>query len=83
MAFACSLGSGNIVTIIPSTTAELIAPPTPWMNRAPMIIPCVCETAQNTEASVKIVRPIRKILRWPTRSPRRPESSSRPPKAIR
>ena len=29
IAFACSRGSGNIVTIMPSTTAEVIAPPTP------------------------------------------------------
>src|SRR5207237_4050798 len=34
IAFACSRGSGNIVTIIPRITAEVIAPPTPWTNRA-------------------------------------------------
>ena len=34
IAFACSAGSGNIVTIMPRITAEAIAPPTPWTNRA-------------------------------------------------
>ncbi len=35
MARACSAGCGNIVTIIPRITAEVIAPPTPWTKRAP------------------------------------------------
>jgi hypothetical protein len=34
MAFACSRGSGNIVTIIPRITAEVSAPPTPCRKRA-------------------------------------------------
>jgi hypothetical protein len=34
IAFACSRGSGNIVTIMPRITAEVIAPPTPCTNRA-------------------------------------------------
>ena len=34
IAFACSRGSGNIVTIIPRITAEVIAPPTPCTKRA-------------------------------------------------
>ena len=29
IAFACSLGSGNIITIIPRITAEVSAPPMP------------------------------------------------------
>ena len=32
---------------------------------------------------MKTARPIRKIRRWPIRSPIRPASSSRPPNAIR
>ena len=34
MALAWSRGAGNIVTIIPSTTADVMAPPMPWMKRA-------------------------------------------------
>ena len=34
IALACSRGSGNIVTIMPSTTAEVSAPPAPCANRA-------------------------------------------------
>ena len=38
IAFACSPGSGNIVTIIPRITAEASAPPTPWTKRAAISI---------------------------------------------
>ena len=34
--------------------------------------PCVCATAQSSDAAVKIARPMRKIRRWPIRSPSRP-----------
>ncbi len=39
IALAWSAGAGNIVTIIPRITAEVRAPPTPWMKRAPISIP--------------------------------------------
>ena len=39
IALACSRGSGNIVTIMPRITADVIAPPTPWTNRAPIKSP--------------------------------------------
>ena len=32
---------GNIVTIMPRITAEVSAPPTPWMKRAAISISCV------------------------------------------
>ncbi len=83
IAFARSRGSGNIVTIMPRITAEATAPPAPWMKRAPISMPCVCETAHRAEAPVKTARPIRKMRRWPIRSPSRPESRSSPPNAIR
>ena len=83
MAFAWSRGSGNIVTIIPSTTAVVIAPPTPWMNRATTSISWLCATPQSTEAATKTARPARKTFLRPSRSPRRPDSRSSPPKAIR
>ena len=36
-----------------------------------------------SDATVKTARPAMKTRRWPSRSPRRPASSSRPPNAIR
>ena len=83
IAFACSRGSGNIVTIMPRITAEAIAPPTPWTNRAPISTPWLQATAQTSEAATNTPSPIRKMRRWPIRSPRRPASSSSPPNAIR
>ena len=82
IAFAWSRGSGNIVTIMPSTTAALIAPPMPWTKRAATSQPWLWAVPQSTEALVKRIRPARNTVRRPIRSPRRPASSSRPPKAI-
>ena len=82
IAFACSAGFGNIVTIMPRITAEASAPPIPCRKRAPISISWSAETAQSSEAPVKTARPTRKTRRWPTRSPIRPASSSRPPKGI-
>ena len=63
IAFACSRGSGNIVTIIPRMTAEASAPPAPWMKRAAISIPWLCATAHSSEATVNTARPIRKTRR--------------------
>ena len=82
IALACSRGSGNIVTIMPRMTAEVSAPPTPWMKRAPISTPWLGATAQITDAAVNTASPVRKTRRWPIRSPIRPDSSSSPPKAI-
>ena len=83
IAFACSRGSGNMVTIIPRTTAEAKAPPTPAKKRPAISIAWFSAAAQSSEAAMKTVRPARKMRRWPSRSPIRPASSSRPPKGIR
>jgi hypothetical protein len=80
---ACSAGCGNIVTIIPRITAEVSAPPTPWMNRAPISTSWLGATAQASDASVNTASPVKKIRRCPIRSPNRPASNSRPPKGIR
>src|ERR1044072_306565 len=69
--------------IIPSTTADASAPPPPCRKRAAISIPWLCESAHRSDAPVKTARPVRKMRRWPSRSPRRPASSSRPPNAIR
>ena len=74
---------GMIVTIMPRTTAEVSAPPAPWMKRAPISTSWLWAVAHSSEATEKIATPIRKTRRWPIRSPRRPASSSSPPKAIR
>ena len=83
IAFACSPGSGNIVTIIPRITAEASAPPTPWTKRAAISISGLTDSPHSSEARVKTARPARKTVRRPIRSPSRPASSSRPPNAIR
>ena len=64
-------------------TAELAAPPTPWMNRAPIRTGCEVESPQASEAAVKIPRPSRKTRLLPTRSASRPARSRRPAKATR
>ena len=83
IALACSRGSGNIVTTIPRITAEVSAPPTPWMNLAPISIPWLCDSAHSNDAPVNTASPVRKTRRSPTRSPSRPASSSSPPNGIR
>jgi hypothetical protein len=83
IARACSPRSGNMVTIMPRTTAEVIAPPIPCTNRPITSISWPCASPQNSDAAVKRTRPARKTVRRPIRSPKRPASSSRPPKAIR
>ncbi len=83
IAFACSRGSGNIVTIIPRITAEVIAPPMPWTKRAPTSTAWLLASPQAAEASVNSASPARNTRRRPMRSPSRPARSSSPPKAIR
>src|SRR3954469_3309279 len=83
IAFACSRGSGNIVTIMPRITAEVIAPPTPCTNRAATSISWLCATPHAIDASVKMPRPARNTPRREIRSPLRPATTSSPPKAIR
>jgi hypothetical protein len=83
IAFARSAGSGNIVTIIPRMTAEVIAPPRPCTKRAATSISWLCASPHASEATVKTASPVRKTPRRETRSPSRPASSSRPPKAMR
>ena len=83
IALACSRGSGNSVTIMPRITAEVSAPPTPWMNRAITSTSWDPASPHSTEAAVKTISPATKMFRRPSRSPRRPASRSRPPNAIR
>ena len=83
MALACSRGSGNIVTIMPRMTAEVMAPPTPCTNRAATSISWLWAAPQASEATVNTAMPVMNTFLRPSRSPKRPASSSRPPNAIR
>jgi hypothetical protein len=83
IALACSRGSGNIVTIMPRITAEVIAPPMPCTKRAAISADWLSARPHASEAVVKRAMPARKTRRRPIRSPKRPASSSNPPKAIR
>src|SRR4051794_4186063 len=68
---------------MPRMTAEVSAPPTPCTKRAAISTAWLSARAQANDAEVKTANPIRKTRRWPTRSPTRPASRSRPPNAIR
>ena len=68
---------------MPRITAEVIAPPMPWMNRAPISSAWLSARPQTSDADVNTVSPARKMRRRPIRSPRRPTSSNSPPNAIR
>ena len=83
MACARSRGSGNIVTIMPRMTAEVIAPPTPWAKRAPTSTSWLPARPQARDAATKRPRPERNTSLRLTRSPRRPARSSSPPKGMR
>lgn len=83
MALACSAGSGNIVTTMPSTTADAAAPPAPWANRAPISSAGLSARPHSSDASVKNAKPATNTFLRPARSPSRPNSSSMPPKVIR
>ncbi len=83
IALACSLGSGNMVTIMPSITAEVAAPPIPCRNRAPTSISRFAASPHSSDAAVKVARPARKTFLRPARSPSRPASNNSPAKAIR
>src|SRR3954454_21637278 len=55
----------------------------PWMKRAATSVSCDHAMPHSSEATVKTPRPAISTLLRPSRSPNRPESSSRPPKAMR
>ena len=59
IARARSAGSGKSETIMPSTTAEVRAPPTPWTNRAVTSIHGAVASAQ---ASEETTNPAKKML---------------------
>lgn len=71
--------SSSKVTRIRARVAGIIeAAPTARSARAAIRVSGLGENAAASEATPKIVRPIRNIRRCPTRSPRVPLPSSRP-----
>ncbi len=72
-----------MVTIIPRITADAMAPPAPCTKRAPINTPWLWAVAHTSDAAVNTASPMRNTRRLPIRSPIRPASRSRPPKAIR
>src|SRR3954451_24619124 len=83
MACARSRGSGNIVTIIPRITADVIAPPTPCTKRAPTSSSWLPARPHASDAATNRPRPLRNTSLRLTRSPRRPARRSSPPKGMR
>ncbi len=75
--------SRNTPTTMPSTIADAAAPPTPWRKRAAIKSSALGASPQSTEERVNRDRPAVKTRRRPSRSPSRPASRSRPPKAMR
>ncbi|SCF09445.1 hypothetical protein GA0070216_10524 [Micromonospora matsumotoense] len=69
--------------IMPRATADASAPPTPWTKRNVTRADGVEATPQARDAAVKTASPTMKTCLLPNRSPSRPESSTRPAKAIR
>jgi len=69
--------------MIAMITEDAIAPPAPWTKRAPISSPWLSARPQSTEANVNSARPPMKTFLRPIRSPSRPASSMKLPKAIR
>src|SRR6204780_4688445 len=68
---------------MPKMTAEVSAPPTPCTKRAATSTSWLCAKPHASEARVNPPKPVMKIVFLPIKSPKRPASRSRPPKAIR
>ena len=79
----CSLGSGNMGEMIPSTMAATKAAVVPWTKRAATRNPAFGARPQTIDAALNAPRPMRKSLVRPRRSPRRPARRMRPPKLRR
>ena len=72
--------SSKVVVMIESAAGAISAPPRPWRPRAMMRNSELGASPFNSEATVKITTPTRKIFFLPMRSPARPPSSRKPPK---
>ena len=79
IALARSAGSVKSVIISESETADAVAPPKPWIERAAISMPFVSARPQASDASVNSVMPARKSRRCPKRSPSRPPRRRKPP----
>ncbi len=73
--------AGKVVVISDSAVGEAMAAPTPCRTRAAISQVSLWARPPRPEAKAKSSTPMMNILRRPSRSPERPPSSSRPPKA--
>ena len=71
--------SRNCVISNASAVGEASAPPRPWIARAASSTPAFGASPPSSEARVNTAIPVRNMRRWPSRSPARAPSSSRPP----
>ncbi len=83
MALARSAAPVNSVTMIATITEVEIAPPMPWKKRAVINIAWLWARAQTSDDVVKSATPLRNTFLRPKRSPKRPASSRKLPKAMR
>src|SRR5436190_1651639 len=74
--------SPNVVVMIASVAGEMIAAPRPWTARAAISTPIEFARPHAREAAEKTAIPIMNMRLRPSRSPARPPSSRKPPKAI-
>ena len=75
--------SENMVVRSASEDGAASAAPTPWRARADRSIQPETANPPNSELSVKMAIPARKVRRLPRRSPHRAPRSRRPPKVSR
>ena len=80
IAFARSCG-GKVTVRMDSVPGSNNAAPTPCRTRNPISWLLDCDIPHPSEASVKMVRPVRNMRLRPYRSPRIPPVSSRDPSA--
>ncbi len=80
-AFARSDPSSKVVLMIARAAGEMNAAPSPWSPRQAISIAESTARPFSSEAIVKTTSPKRKSRLRPSRSPARPPSSRKPPKA--
>ncbi len=75
-----SAPSRNVTSVMEKTDGARIAPAAPCTRRIAMSIPEETERPQRSEEIAKSRSPAMKTFRRPSRSPKRPPSSRKPPK---
>ena len=73
--------SANVVVTIERAAGEMIAAPSPWIDRAAISQPSEVANPPASDAVENTARPMMKRRRRPSRSAMRPPSSRKPPNA--